>query len=187
MVLFCLNLRFDYDRDPSTIYPPTIAILDECDAIIKELRKKLHQVLKDYDMRNKMPVSAAERCSCELLGLMSYFIELCIEFQINHGQALFCKNTYQHLKTGIQRLKELRVQWAFVNFLEEGGDFVAAKRDLNLIDNDVQSVWKKKDISDQFVKTSNKKDRKKAKRQRKQKRKSASNGSTNKSKGAKCK
>ena len=86
-----LNLRFNYGMDSPTFYPPTIEILDECDAIIKELRKKLYQLLEDYDLQNKLSVSAAERCSCELLGLMSYFVHLCIEFQVNHREALFCK------------------------------------------------------------------------------------------------
>ena len=120
---------------------------------------------------------------------MSYFVHLCIEFQVNHGEALFCKKTYLDLKTGIQRLKELRVQWAFINFLEEGGDNVPAKHVVTLLHTDVQSVGKKKNFTDRFGNKhhSNKKDKKKRKRQRKQEKNSAAESSRNKSKSAKCK
>ena len=139
-----LCLRINFGRDPPTFYPPTIPILDECNEIVKELWRRLHHLLTNYDLHNKMSVSAAEKCSCEFLGIMSYFVHFCIEFQLNHGEALFCKDTYMDLKHGIHRLKELRLQWAYIGFLEDGGDIFTAKHVVSLLHTDVQSVRKKK-------------------------------------------
>ena len=120
---------------------------------------------------------------------MSYFVHLCIEFQVNHGEALFFEKTYLDLKASIQQLKELQVQSAFINFLEEGGDNVPAKRIVTLLHTVVQSVGKKKDITEQFGNKhiSSKKDKKKRKRQRKHKKNSPGDGTRNKSKSAKRK
>ena len=75
-------------------------------------------------------------------------------------------------------MKELQVQWAFINFLEEGGDNVPAKCIVTLLHTDVQSVGKKKDITDPFGNkhNSSKKDKKKRKRQRKHKKNSPGDG-----------
>ena len=116
---------------------------------MKELRKKLNNLILRYDLNDKLDFHDADDCSKELLGIMVYFVQFSIDFRKQHGVSLFSKKSYLDLSSGMQRLKELRLQWSYLNFIEHRSNDLSAKSLVQLAIGDKEFAQKKSSSASQ--------------------------------------